>query len=79
MHLNQAKIAMMHLLNLLIVGGLDERFTRANPKLPHSLVRLTLGWLFPMLDFVMTGDRQIGSQHREFINTILVNNLSVRA
>jgi len=55
MHLDQAKIALMHLLDLLITGGLDERFTRANPKLPHSLVRLTLGWLFPMLDFVMTG------------------------
>lgn len=79
MHLDQAKIAMMHLLNLLIAGGLDERFTRANPKLPHSLVRLTLGWLFPMLDFVMTGDRQVSSQHREFINTILVNNLSAKA
>lgn len=78
MHVDQAKIALMHLLDLQISGGLDERFARANPKLPHSLVRLTLGWLFPMLDFVMTGDHQIGSRHREFINTILVNDLSVK-
>jgi len=78
MHLDQAKIALMRLLDLIINGGLDERFTRANPKLPHSLVRLTLGWLFPMLDFVMTGDRQISSRHQEFINTILANDLSVK-
>lgn len=77
-YLDQAKIALMHLLNLLISGGLDERFTRANPKLPHSLVRLTLGWLFPMLDYVMTGDRRIRTRHQEFINTILANGLSVK-
>lgn len=76
MHLDNAKIATLHLLDLLVGGGLDERFTRASPKLPYSLVQLTLGWLFPMLDYVMTGDRQIRSQHREFINTILLNGLS---
>lgn len=77
MHLNEAKIALMYMLDQLIDGGLDERFARANPRLPHSLTLLTVGWLFPMLDYVMTGDERVGRVHKQFLNQILANDLTV--
>lgn len=78
MHLDNAKIALMHLLDQLLSNGLDARFAKGNPKFPHSLTLLTLGWLFPMLDYVMTGDERVGREHKKFLNTILVNDLTVR-
>lgn len=77
MHLNDAKIALMYMLDQLVDGGLDERFARANPRLPHSLTLLTVGWLFPMLDYVMTGDERVGRVHKQFLNQILANDLTV--
>lgn len=77
MHLDQAKTAMGLLLDQLITGGLDERCARSSPRLPHSLTLLTIGWLFPMLDYVMTGDRRVGRVQKQFINQVLINNLSI--
>ncbi len=76
--LDNAKIALMHLLDQLISNGLDARFAKGNPKFPHSLTLLTLGWLFPMLDYVMTGDERVGREHKKFLNEILANDLTVR-
>jgi len=68
----------MHLLDQLLSNGLDARFARGNPKFPHSLTLLTLGWLFPMLDYVMTGDERVGRVHKKFLNEVLANDLTVR-
>lgn len=76
--LDNAKIALMYLLDQLLSGGLDARFAQGNPKFPHSLTLLTLGWLFPMLDFVMTGDERVGRTHKKFLNEVLANDLTVR-
>lgn len=76
--LDQAKTALMHLLDQLIGSGLDARFAKSNPKFPHSLTLLTLGWLFPMLDYVMTGDKRVGRVHKKFLNEVLANDLTVR-
>ncbi|WP_425916454.1 AAA family ATPase [Pseudomonas sp. GWSMS-1] len=78
MHLDNAKIALMHLLDQLLSNGLDARFAKGNPKFPHSLTLLTLGWLFPMLDYVMTGDERVGRVHKKFLNEVLANGLTVR-
>lgn len=77
MHLDNAKIAMMYLFDHLISSGLDARFAKSNPKFPHSLSLLALGWLFPMLDYVMTGDERVGRAHKRFLNEVLVNGLLV--
>lgn len=76
--LDNAKIALMHLLDQLLSNGLDARFAKGNPKFPHSLTLLTLGWLFPMLDYVMTGDERVGREHKKFLNEVLANSLTVR-
>ena len=76
--LDNAKIALMYLLDQLFSGGLDARFAQGNPKFPHSLTLLTLGWLFPMLDYVMTGDERVGRVHKKFLNEVLANDLTVR-
>ena len=76
--LDNAKIALMHLLDQLLSNGLDARFAKGNPKFPHSLTLLTLGWLFPMLDYVMTGDERVGRVHKKFLNEVLANDLTVR-
>lgn len=77
MHLDNAKIALMYLLDQLVNGGLNARFAKGNPKFPHSLSMLTLGWLFPMLDYVMTGDERVGRVHKRFLNEVLNNGLTV--
>lgn len=77
MHLDQAKIALMHLLDQLVNSGLDVRFAKGNPKYPHSLTLLALGWLFPMLDYVMTGEARVGRVHKKFLNELLINGLTV--
>jgi len=77
MHLDQARTALGLLLDQLITGGLDQHCARASPGLPHSLTLLTIGWLFPMLDYVMTGDRRVGRVQKQFINQVLINNLSI--
>jgi adenylate kinase family enzyme len=77
MHLDNAKIALMYLFDQMISSGLDARFAKRNPKFPHSLTVLTLGWLFPMLDYVMTGDQRIKLVNKQFINAIFANRQTV--
>lgn len=77
MHIDNAKIAMMYLFDQLISSGLEARFTKSNPSFPHSLSRMALGWLFPMLDYVMTGDEPVGRMHKRFLNEVLANSLLV--
>jgi Cdc6-like AAA superfamily ATPase len=75
--LDEAKVAMMFMFDQILGGGLDERFAKGSPKYPYSLTLLTLAWLVPMLDYVMTGDERIGRSHKQFLNQILATNLTV--
>lgn len=73
--LDQGKIALLFMLEKLHKNQLV--FSKTYPKFPHSLTTLCLGWLMPMLDYVMTGDNRVGQIHKQFLNELFAIDLLV--
>ncbi len=75
--LDGAKVCASMIFEAVFKFGLEEKVRAEHPDIRVPLSVLTLTWLVPALDYVMSGEGRVTRQHRSFINEALATDFAV--